>query len=210
MTNETKGHQADFDIDPGLAHWKIQTWNKDTTNPRAFCVPYFDARDIAEKLDDLFGWWGWQDRYASLERGVLCTISVASEAGWVEKSGMADYSDIEPVKGAESDAFKRAAAKLGVGRNAYQMDAVWEKCEVRDGKPLMPRDFKPAGTPKARKPKKTPDVSVRLANKAKAVALELFGDAASEQFAVYRADFPGELTPEITDLLIAAMRHEPV
>ena len=129
-----------FDVDPNLSHWKIQTWTKKPDDPRALYVPYFDARDIANTLDTLFGWDGWGDTYVDLARGLLCTLSVRTpDDGWVQKCGTAEYTDFEPMKGGESDSFKRAASKLGVGRNVYTFPTYWERCEVVNDKPRMPR-----------------------------------------------------------------------
>lgn len=37
----------------------------------------------------------------------------------------AENTDIEPVKGGLSDAYKRAAVKWGIGRYLYDMEAAW-------------------------------------------------------------------------------------
>lgn len=147
----------DMAIPPERARWKIQTWNRDTQKPQALYVPYFDARDVADRLDFLFGWDGWSDELVFQEiKGTAFAISritthprrpdsATGTAGWdgTTKTDAAPLSDIEAIKGGASDAFKRAAAKLGVGRNAYSLPTFWASCEIRGegdkAKPAIPR-----------------------------------------------------------------------
>lgn len=49
----------------------------------------------------------------------LARIGVLTEAGWVWKQDIGDFSDIEPVKGSVSDSIKRAAVQWGVARELY-------------------------------------------------------------------------------------------
>ena len=141
----------DMDLPVERVHWKIQTWNRDPQNARALYVPYFDARDHAEKLDDLFGWDGWEDLYSIFEvkeyAVVVCELRVHTgtpENPWVIKSGTSEITGAgdTAVKGGESDAFKRACMKLGVGRNAYRLPTIWASCVVRGegdrARPVMP------------------------------------------------------------------------
>jgi len=151
---------VDMAIPPERVHWKIQTWNRNIEQPRALYVPYFDARDVQQKLDELFGWDGWSDDITIGEvKGegyAVCHLTIhrwhdptaTPETGWhggqfeVVKSDAAPLTDIESVKGGASDAFKRAAAKLGVGRNAYTLPTIWASCQVRGegdkARPYMP------------------------------------------------------------------------
>lgn len=151
---------ASMAIDPGKARWKIQTWNRNREKPQALYVPYFDARDVADHLDSLFGWDGWSDELTFQElKGssfAVCRLTVhpkhdpaaTAETGWrggVTKTDAAPLTDFEAVKGGASDAFKRAAAKLGVGRNAYAMPTFWGPCEIRGegekARPTIPRGY---------------------------------------------------------------------
>ena len=54
------GPQHDFDMPLAETRWKIRTLNKDAEKPEALYVPYWDARDVARKLDEIFGWDGWK------------------------------------------------------------------------------------------------------------------------------------------------------
>lgn len=135
-----------MDIDLDRLHWKIQVTGEDKDgNPRAYYVPYFDARDVSEKLDELFGWNGWSDTYQVIQTStytvVVCEITIHGERE-IRKGGMAEItgSGDTAVKGGESDAFKRAAAKLGVGRNVYRLAGIWASAVLnRKGKHTMPK-----------------------------------------------------------------------
>jgi hypothetical protein len=65
----------------------------------------------------------WLSAYPVARIGVLC------ENGWVWKSDIGVFSDIEGVKGSVSDSIKRAAVQWGVGRDLYDPDS-----EARGGK----------------------------------------------------------------------------
>ena len=143
-----------MDIDPGKARWKIQTWNQDPAKPQALYVPYFDARDVADKLDELFRWDGWSDEITFQElKGssfAVCRLTIHAHGGptpsaTTTKTDAAPLTNFEAVKGGASDAFKRTAAKLGVGRNAYAMPTFWGPCLVKGqgekARPTIPRGY---------------------------------------------------------------------
>ena len=130
--------------------WRLQRNGEYNGVLKGFAVPYVDARAITNRLDEVFGIWGWQDNYApwhifqSKEGEVisqLCVISVYCEerGEWVSKWDGAENSDFEPVKGGLSDALKRAAVKWGIGRYLYQMDGVWVEAEKK-GKNAVIKD----------------------------------------------------------------------
>ncbi len=85
---------------------------------------YITARDVMDRLDDVFGVEGWSDDYEWLGDRLLCKISCKlNGSGWVTKSDGAEDSNIEAIKGAYSDSFKRAAVKWGIGRYLYHPKA---------------------------------------------------------------------------------------
>jgi hypothetical protein len=137
----------DMSIPIAKCRWKIQTWNRNPTEPKALYVPYFDARDVADRLDDLFGWDGWSDSIEFIDvkgtAAAVCRLTVHGESRDVTKVDCAPLTDIESIKGGASDAFKRAAAKLGVGRNAYDLPTVWASCDLKGegdrAQPVMPK-----------------------------------------------------------------------
>ena len=120
--------------------WKLQLTNKDKTSGLA--VAYLDARVIADRLDAVVGQNRWKDEYKPWHNYVtkkeqkfaqLCTISIYDEeqGEWIGKTDGAEDSDIEPIKGGLSDAFKRAAVKWNIGRYLYQLEPVWVDIEPR-------------------------------------------------------------------------------
>ena len=86
---------------------------------------YADARAVAQRLDDVLGITGWQFEVAvadvprSVVKGSL-TIVVEGKTVIHEDFGYPNStSDDEPLKSAASDALRRCAAQVGVGRSLY-------------------------------------------------------------------------------------------
>lgn len=91
---------------------------------------YIDARSAHQRLDDVLGPGGWQSSFKVLDmdsKAVECTLSAFIEGQWVARSDVgypnaaddADHDEREPLKAAYSDALKRAAVQLGIGRHLY-------------------------------------------------------------------------------------------
>ena len=116
---------------PEVVKWRPGTKTKD--GAKALALAYVDARDVMERLDDAFGPQGWSDRYRTIDdkSGVVeCTIAAQyPDMRAVSKSDVGypngGMDDDEPFKGAYSDAFKRAAVKLGIGRDLYDTPKFW-------------------------------------------------------------------------------------
>lgn len=120
--------------------WRLQYVNE--SELQGMAVPYLDARAIADRLDDVVGQSHWRDSYTPWHDCVmnkrqkssqLCTISIYDDelGQWIDKTDGAEDSDIEPVKGGLSDAFKRAAVKWNIGRYLYGFDTIWVKVEPK-------------------------------------------------------------------------------
>jgi hypothetical protein len=117
--------------------WKVQaTGERDEGKPWCMWVAYADARVYGERLDAWAGDMGWSDAFAMIDvagkPAVECAITIHHlgsrdeslhlvRHGWAEIEG----GGREVVKGAESDAFKRAATKCGVGRNLYRLPRLY-------------------------------------------------------------------------------------
>lgn len=117
-------------------HWKVQTGKRG--DAKAACVAYVDARDVMDLLDEVVGPGAWSDSYIPLDpscKSVQCTISLKIDNEWVSKQDVGTASDMDPEKGAYSDAFKRSAVKWGVGRFLYDLDIEWVQLNA-DGKPV--------------------------------------------------------------------------
>lgn len=110
--------------------WRAQSVTKDGT--KAMALAYIDARDVMQRLDDVCGPQGWQDRYEFAGPRTICYLSVRIGDEWVTKADGAGDTAVEAEKGAISDAFKRAAVKWGIGRYLYDLDAPWVPCETSE------------------------------------------------------------------------------
>jgi hypothetical protein len=118
---------------PKDVEFRAQTVTRDGT--KALALPFIDSRAVQDRLDDILGPANWQCRYQFSPDGkkTLCEIGVRCDGEWIWKADGAGDSDVEPEKGALSDAFKRAAVKWGIGRYLYDLPALWVPCESRDG-----------------------------------------------------------------------------
>lgn len=102
---------------------------KTRPGPGGVTLTYVDARYVMDTLDEVCGPAYWQDRYEPLNdnlssSGVRCGIGILVQypdgrTEWVWKWDVGAESDIEDLKGAHSDALKRAAVKWGIARDLY-------------------------------------------------------------------------------------------
>ena len=87
---------------------------------------YIDARMVQDRLDSVVGPLRWMDSYRELsDQSMLCTLSIYDPEAkcWISREGVGYAGDLpgEPLKAAESDALKRAAVKIGIGRYLYSL-----------------------------------------------------------------------------------------
>jgi hypothetical protein len=116
-------------FDPKVVKWRVGPTNKEKTKGRA--LAYVDARDVMERLDAAFGPFGWYDQYLVLDGGAVEGTITVREPQYTHKTDVGYSNDpgtdkeVEPLKAAYSDAFKRAAVKWGIGRDLYEMPDFW-------------------------------------------------------------------------------------
>lgn len=120
--------------------WKVQkTGIKSGGELWALVVPYLDARAIQHRLDEVCGPSGWRVSYVPIaigpRGGFVCELSILSGDLWVVRQDGADLTDLEPIKGGISGAFKRAAVAFGVGSYLYKSPPVY--AEIGDGRPYF-------------------------------------------------------------------------
>ena len=84
---------------------------------------YITARDVMDRLDEVFGPGGWQSNYEFIGGRMICNLSCKIDGEWVTKADGADDTQIESEKGGISSALKRAAVLLGIGRYLYHPSA---------------------------------------------------------------------------------------
>ena len=86
---------------------------------------YVDARAVAQRLTDVLTIGGWQfkNKPIDLAKGVVKgRLKILVEGAWMthEDNGYPNSAqDDEPLKSAASDALRRCAAQIGVGRSLY-------------------------------------------------------------------------------------------
>lgn len=113
-------------------HWRVQGKPYERNGKySAMALPYIDARDVMDRLDDVCGPHGWQSEITETQSGrVLCRLGVLCDGQWVWKTDGAGGTQVEAEKGGISDALKRAAVSWGVGRYLYRLDSPWVACLV--------------------------------------------------------------------------------
>jgi hypothetical protein len=113
-------------FDAALIRWKPGA----VSGNRALALAYVDCRVIQDRLDVVLGVAGWQDSYKVLADGsVMCRLRCYIGGQWITKTDVGGQSEQpdggDRVKAAVSDALKRTAVKLGVGRYLYRLPAQW-------------------------------------------------------------------------------------
>jgi len=112
---------------------------------------YADARAVAQRLDDVLGIEGWQFevKVADPIRGVVhgsLVIVIDGKSTIRQDFGYPNSTqDDEPLKSAASDALRRCAAQVGVGRSLYSPE---KGVPVPLGR-VAPRSVAPAIQPEA-------------------------------------------------------------
>lgn len=134
MSNLADALAAPFQ--PHRVSWRIGSTTKDKA--RGMALAYVDARDVMERLDEVCGVEGWQNRYSHTEGKTVCEIAIKVNDEWIWKADGAGDSDIEAEKGALSDAFKRAAVRWGVGRYLYDTASPWVELESKGSSHVIP------------------------------------------------------------------------
>ena len=128
--------RAPFDIE--LVKWRVGARMKDNKN-RGQAMPYLNARLVQDRLDEVMGPENWRNEFAAapMGGGLMCVLSLRIDGEWVSKADVAQQDEVSgnardpekdreiAVKGAASDAFKRAAVQWGVGRYLYSFEAPW-------------------------------------------------------------------------------------
>ena len=106
-------------------------------NGKIWCrvLAYLDARAVQERLTEVLGIDGWKTDVRKDGDAFLCTLAIRithddGSTEWIHRTDGSDVTDVEPVKGAISSAFKRAAALFGVGTFLYKIgESFGDVCE---------------------------------------------------------------------------------
>jgi hypothetical protein len=139
-------------FDPSEIKWRVTaTSNQQSRNgpvKRGQLVAYADQRAYTDRLNEIFGEWGWTRTYnvqvaqnfeRTLNKGangqkqsVICAkvvvVSTVSVNGLGSHTGVGEEwaDDENSATRAEAQAFKRACACFGLGRYLYDLDKIWE------------------------------------------------------------------------------------
>jgi hypothetical protein len=106
---------------------------------------YVDARAVAQRLTDVLTIGGWQfkNKPIDLTRGVIKgKLKILVEGVWLthEDNGYPNSAqDDEPLKSAASDALRRCAAQVGVGRSLYSPEKGVPVAPLRFTRPSVPQ-----------------------------------------------------------------------
>ncbi len=172
-------------FDPAEIKWRVTaTSTQQSRNgpvKRGQLVAYADQRAYTDRLNEIFGEWGWTRTYnvqvaqnfeRTLNRGangqkqsVICAkvvvVSTVSVTGLGSHTGVGEEwaDDENSATRAEAQAFKRACSCFGLGRYLYDLDKVWEDLDqynrpVRD--PYLPDWAIPAHTRPPAQPQSRP------------------------------------------------------
>lgn len=108
-------------LDPKTIKTKKVEWkDKNTGKTKSYSAKFISARTVMNILDTVVGPENWRAEFAPfMGTAVQCTLYLRADDGWIGKSDIGTPSDIEPAKGAVSDALKRAAVHWGIGRELY-------------------------------------------------------------------------------------------
>lgn len=145
--------RAPFDVE--LVKWRVGARMRDNKD-RGQAMPYLNARLVQDRLDEVMGPENWRNELtaAPMGGGLMCALSLRIGGEWVSKADVAQQDEVSDnardpekdreiaVKGAASDAFKRAAVQWGIGRYLYSFEAPWvnleqEKYIKRDEMPKL-------------------------------------------------------------------------
>lgn len=107
--------------------WRVGSTTGDKS--KGMALAYIDSRDVQQRLDEVCGPAGWQDRYEVHGNATICYLSLKIGDEWVTKADGAGDTDVEAEKGRLSDSFKRAAVKWGIGRYLYDLESPWVEIE---------------------------------------------------------------------------------
>lgn len=122
-------------------------------------LAYVDARTVVNRLNQVVGAENWSDSYREVIittqkegkdkeiatlAGIECTLTILG----VSKTDVGTISFSDEVKGAYSDALKRAAVKFGIGEYFYRLGtrfAKFDKYNKITERPRLEDEFLPYG-----------------------------------------------------------------
>ncbi len=136
MNQEMKSIQEQLAAPFDEVKFRVMARSKDKT--KGLAAAYIDARHVMNRLDEVVGLDGWSTEYRLLDpttKAVECKLTLylmgsaisKADTGYPNSDADASDGDKEPLKAAYSDALKRAAVQVGIGRYLYslQLEQDW-------------------------------------------------------------------------------------
>lgn len=104
---------------------------------KALALLYKTSRTDMRILDKVFGVYGWKDEYKEIKGNLYCGISIydKEKKEWITKwdCGIESQQDDDNAKKAEaSDATKRCAVKIGIGRELYTAPMIFLNAQTKE------------------------------------------------------------------------------
>lgn len=124
-------------IKPEQIRWRVGSTSKDKS--KGMLLGYIDSRTAMELLDSLDS--EWRDEYRMVKIGTDEGIECALTVKGITRTDVGTPSNTEGLKGAYSDALKRAAVKHGIGRELYELPRIWVAID-NFGRPTAEPAFK--------------------------------------------------------------------
>lgn len=115
--------------------WRVQrsgfkSDNGGEPSPWAIVIPYVSVRAVQQRLDDVFGTFGWENVFKETRTGYLCGITAHFKGRSVTKWDGAEFTSMEALKGGISGAMKRCAVQFGIGRYLYTLKEEFAACRL--------------------------------------------------------------------------------
>ena len=169
-------------FDPAEIKWRVTATatqqSKNGPVKRGQLVAYADQRAYTDRLNEVFGEWGWTRTYTvqvaqNFERvvagraangqkqSVICAkvvvVSTVTVAGLGSHTGVGEEwaDDENSATRAEAQAFKRACACFGLGRYLYDLDRTWEDLDQHN-RPVRVPTLPEWAVPKSAAPQPRP------------------------------------------------------
>ncbi|MCI8472311.1 MAG: hypothetical protein HFE65_04325 [Clostridiales bacterium] len=144
MTEE-QAQKLEFPFTFDEIEWRVLRVSK--KKPVAQVAAYVDSRAIQNRLDAVIGRENWQNSFETVtgsnndSTAHICKLSIYyKERGeWITKSDGAGCTDVEPIKGGLSNAFKRSASMWGIGRYLYELKNIW--VEIDEYKAIAQHEY---------------------------------------------------------------------
>ena len=146
MSELTLEQKLQIPFPPDDIEWRVQSSGVTNKKAWALIMPYVTNRAIQDRLDNVFGVFGWENEFREIQfdgkLSFLCGITIYNERmpskdGFrdsVTKWDGADTTDVESFKGGLSNSMKRSGVELGIGRYLYKLDTYFAELSTEKHK----------------------------------------------------------------------------